>query len=84
VSSGKIGRVSGPKVGRATGALAARMGSELREGRIVRFLPYHGVPAVYGRSSVQFVLGVLVFVVVIGLIDAKLPWPAPRSKDRAP
>jgi hypothetical protein len=29
---------------------------------------------------VQFILGVCVFVVVIGLIDAKLPWPDPRSK----
>ena len=30
----------------------------------------------------QFILGVFVFVVVIGLIDAKLPWPDPRSKHR--
>jgi hypothetical protein len=29
----------------------------------------------------QFILGVIVFVVVIGIIDAKLPWPKPRSKD---
>lgn len=30
----------------------------------------------------SFVLGLLLFVVVIGRMDAKLPWPAssPRSK----
>jgi hypothetical protein len=32
-------------------------------------------------SGMQFVLGVIMFVVVIGVIDAKLPWPKPRSKD---
>jgi hypothetical protein len=47
-------------------------------------LPYSVVTAVCGDLKVQFVLGVFVFVVVIGLIDAKLPWPEPRSKDRAP
>ena len=30
----------------------------------------------------QFILGVFVFVVVIGFIDTKLPWPNPRSMDR--
>jgi len=34
--------------------------------------------------TMQFILGVLVFVIVIGIIDAKLPWPKPRSKDRRP
>lgn len=28
----------------------------------------------------QFILGVFLFVVVIGLLDARLPWPAPRSE----
>jgi hypothetical protein len=30
----------------------------------------------------QFVVGVLVFVIVIGFVDARLPWPPPRPKDR--
>jgi hypothetical protein len=29
-------------------------------------------------------LGVFLFVVVIGLLDSKLPWPKPRSTPRAP
>jgi hypothetical protein len=29
---------------------------------------------------VAFVLGVLLFVVVIGVLDARLPWPEPRSR----
>jgi hypothetical protein len=28
----------------------------------------------------QFILGVIFFVVVVGLIDAKLPWPKPRRE----
>lgn len=28
----------------------------------------------------QFILGVIVFVVVIGAIDAGLPWPRCKSK----
>jgi hypothetical protein len=28
----------------------------------------------------SFVLGVILFVVVIGWLDAQLPWPVPRSK----
>jgi hypothetical protein len=28
----------------------------------------------------QFILGVFLFVVVIGVIDARLPWPSPRSE----
>lgn len=31
-----------------------------------------------------FVLGVLMFVVVIGIVDAGLPWPDPNSTDRKP
>jgi len=31
----------------------------------------------------QFIYGVLAFVVVIGWIDAKLPWPTTRRKDRS-
>jgi hypothetical protein len=34
-----------------------------------------------GVSGMQFILGVIMFVIVIGVIDAKLPWPKPRSKD---
>jgi hypothetical protein len=30
----------------------------------------------------QFILGVLFFVVVLGLVDAKLPWPPPRGSRR--
>jgi hypothetical protein len=26
-----------------------------------------------------FVVGVILFVVVIGILDARLPWPGPRS-----
>ena len=46
--------------------------------------PYNVVTAVRGDLKVQFILGVFIFVLVIGLIDAKLPWPDPRFKDRAP
>ena len=28
----------------------------------------------------QFIIGVIVFVVVIGVLDAQLPWPRPRPK----
>jgi hypothetical protein len=30
----------------------------------------------------SFILAVILFVVVLGLADAGLPWPAPRSKDQ--
>jgi hypothetical protein len=30
----------------------------------------------------QFILGVILFVVVIGVIDARLPWPDPRSESK--
>jgi hypothetical protein len=29
-----------------------------------------------------FIVGVLLFVVVIGVIDARLPWPRPRQPGR--
>jgi len=28
----------------------------------------------------QFILGVFLFVVVVGIIDARLPWPDSRPK----
>ncbi len=28
-----------------------------------------------------FILAVLLFVVVLGIVDAQLPWPPPRSRD---
>lgn len=28
-----------------------------------------------------FILEVIVFVVIVGVLDARLPWPAPRSKE---
>jgi hypothetical protein len=31
-----------------------------------------------------FVLGVLLFVVLVGIVDAGLPWPNPRSAGRRP
>jgi hypothetical protein len=27
----------------------------------------------------QFVVGVILFVVVIGVLDARLPWPRPKG-----
>ena len=30
----------------------------------------------------QFILGVVWFVIVVGLIDARLGWPSPKSGDR--
>jgi hypothetical protein len=29
---------------------------------------------------VSFILGLLLFVVVAGVIDARLPWPRPQGK----
>jgi hypothetical protein len=29
-------------------------------------------------ALMQFILGVIFFVVVVGLLDARLPWPRPR------
>jgi hypothetical protein len=31
-----------------------------------------------------FIVAVLLFVVVIGIVDAGLPWPAPKSDQRRP
>ena len=28
-----------------------------------------------------FLVGVILFVVVIGVLDARFPWPAPRSTE---
>jgi hypothetical protein len=30
----------------------------------------------------SFILGLVLFVVVAGIIDAKLPWPRPRRTER--
>jgi hypothetical protein len=32
----------------------------------------------------QFILGTLFFVVVIGILDARLPWPGYRRNGRRP
>lgn len=29
----------------------------------------------------QFILGVLLFVVVVGLVDARVPWPKPQKRE---
>jgi hypothetical protein len=28
----------------------------------------------------QFILGVIFFVIVVGLVDAGLPWPPPKGR----
>jgi hypothetical protein len=33
-------------------------------------------------TTMQFILGVIFFVIVVGLIDAGLPWPAPNRGSR--
>jgi hypothetical protein len=30
----------------------------------------------------QFILGVIFFVIIVGLVDAGLPWPAPERRSR--
>jgi hypothetical protein len=30
----------------------------------------------------SFFVGLLLFVVVVGILDAKLPWPRPGKKER--
>jgi hypothetical protein len=30
----------------------------------------------------SFIVGLLLFVVVVGILDAKLPWPRARGRDR--
>lgn len=32
----------------------------------------------------QFILGVVLFVVVVGFIDARIPWPKPRERGDRP
>jgi hypothetical protein len=32
------------------------------------------------EAEVQFILGVFLFVVVVGAIDARAPWPKPRER----
>jgi hypothetical protein len=34
--------------------------------------------------NMSFIVGLLLFVVVAGIIDAKLPWPRPRAGQRRP
>ena len=31
-----------------------------------------------------FILGVIFFVVVVGVLDGRLPWPKPRSRNPRP
>ena len=31
-------------------------------------------------DAMSFVIGVFLFVVVIGILDARLPWPSPRER----
>jgi hypothetical protein len=33
---------------------------------------------------VQFILGVVLFVVVVGFIDARIPWPKPQKRGGRP
>jgi hypothetical protein len=30
----------------------------------------------------SFLVGLLLFVVVVGILDARLPWPRPRERER--
>jgi hypothetical protein len=30
----------------------------------------------------QFILGVIFLVIVVGLVDAGLPWPAPKERSQ--
>ena len=30
----------------------------------------------------QFILGVIFFVIIVGVVDAGLPWPAPGERPR--
>ncbi len=32
----------------------------------------------------QFILGIVLFVIVIGVLDARLPWPKPRKGSARP
>ena len=35
------------------------------------------------ESRMQFILGVFLFVIVLGAVDAFLPWPRAKSRGRA-
>jgi hypothetical protein len=35
--------------------------------------------AVFNEAQVQFILGVFLFVVVVGLVDLRVPWPKARN-----
>jgi hypothetical protein len=37
-----------------------------------------------GETGVQFILGVVLFVMVVGLVDARIPWPKPRKRGDPP
>jgi hypothetical protein len=43
-------------------------------------LPHNGTV----RKKMAFVIAVLLFVVVVGIVDAGLPWPDPKSKQHRP
>jgi hypothetical protein len=49
--------------------------------RRLLWLDRHGGEADHG-GAMSFVLGVLLFVVVLGVLDARLPWPRPRRGSR--
>jgi hypothetical protein len=34
------------------------------------------------ERAMSFFVGLLLFVVVVGILDAKLPWPRPRDGER--
>jgi hypothetical protein len=34
------------------------------------------------QTTMQFILGVFLFVVVVGLIDQRIPWPRPAKSGR--
>jgi hypothetical protein len=40
----------------------------------------HATRAPLKGNDVSFFLGVILFVVVVGVLDARLPWPSPKSK----
>jgi hypothetical protein len=36
------------------------------------------------ERAMSFFVGLLLFVVVVGILDAKLPWPRPRESEKRP
>ena len=34
------------------------------------------------ENSMSFVVGCILFIVVVGRLDARLPWPSPRAKSK--